>query len=108
MSLDGVREDMQNLERDNDWQSCTRQPRKVDAGGRGGLGERIDALEELEQDGGDYLLKSGDVMSGVLDMDSNFIANVKPSQRQGCNQPSVCRKQLCLVLWQQHCRTQWR
>ena len=58
--------------------SCT-STSQVEAGSQEikGLGERIDALEEQEQDGGDYLLKSGDVMSGVLNMDNNYIAKVK-------------------------------
>ena len=42
---------------------------------------RLDILEAQDQDGGDYLLKSGDKMSGVLNMDNNYIAKVKIRQR---------------------------
>ena len=45
--------------------------------------ERLDALEAQDQDGGDYLLGSGDQMSGVLDMDATTspMSRTRPATR---------------------------
>ena len=75
VSLDGVREDMQNI--DNTLSEVRANLFAVDNDVKAGHHCALMLWKSWSRTAGDYLLKSGDQMTGVLNMDNNYIAKVK-------------------------------